>query len=40
MKRQRNDFQLKARENPLKINETEINRLPDKEFKVLVKKNY
>lgn len=32
-------FQLKARKS-LKINETEINRLPDKEFKVLVKKNY
>ena len=38
MKRQRNHFQLKEQEkNPEKINnESEINNLPDKEFKILV----
>lgn len=31
---------IESKRKSLKINETEINRLPDKEFKVLVKKNY
>ena len=30
---------IESKRKSLKINETEINRLPDKEFKVLVKKN-
>lgn len=38
MKRQRNMFQIKKQDKTLKkeLNETEISKLPDKEFKVMV----